>query len=84
MLLSIGLMSQISPLGQARCAARCGASGKRRNAADGLIWLTEGRVFAPADGVTAPLWTASPRRDPCLASRRENPVKPILSNMIPL
>jgi hypothetical protein len=31
----------------------------------------------PLDGVTRRLWTASPPRAPCLASRRENPVKPI-------
>jgi hypothetical protein len=36
-LLRIGLMGQISSFGKARRAARCGASGKRRNAADGLI-----------------------------------------------
>jgi len=28
-------------------AARCGASGKLINNADGLIWPTEGRFFAP-------------------------------------
>jgi len=27
---------------------RCGVSGKRRNDADGRIWPTEGRFFAPA------------------------------------
>ena len=34
------------------------------------------RVFRGLpDCVTAPLWTAGPPRDPCLAGRRENPVK---------
>jgi hypothetical protein len=33
---------------QARCAARCGVSGKRRNAPDGQIWPTEGRFLALA------------------------------------
>ncbi len=69
------LMVQIGSLGKARCAARCGASGKRRNVADGPIWTTEGRVFTPSDCVTVPLWTEGPRREPCLVSRRENPVK---------
>ncbi len=34
-------MVQIGSLGK----ARCGASGKRRNAADGPIWPTEGLGF---------------------------------------
>ncbi len=38
-------MVQIGSLGKARCDARCGASGKRRNAADGPIWTTEGLRF---------------------------------------
>ena len=33
-------MEQNSFIWQARCAARCGASGKRRNAPDGRIWPT--------------------------------------------
>jgi len=41
--------------GQARRAARCGASGKCRNAAGGLIWPTEGRVFASAGRRYGPL-----------------------------
>ena len=43
---------------KARCAARCGASGKRRGAGDGLIWPTEGRFFGPPDGVVFRLWSA--------------------------
>ncbi len=69
------LMVQIGPFGKARCEARCSASGKRRNVAGGPIWTTEGRVFTPADCVTVRLWPHGPRREPCLASRRENPVK---------
>ena len=42
------LMVQLGSSGKARCAARCGASGKRRNAAGGPIWTTEGRVFRPS------------------------------------
>jgi hypothetical protein len=33
------------------------------------------RFSRPLDGVAGCLWTASPRRAPCLASRRDNPVK---------
>jgi hypothetical protein len=75
-------MGQISPLGAARREARCGASGKRRNAADGLIWPAAGRVFASAGLRYGPLVDTSPRRDPCLASSRENSVKLILSELI--
>ncbi|MEM1046596.1 MAG: hypothetical protein AAGL24_10605 [Pseudomonadota bacterium] len=41
-------MIQISSLGEANGAARCGASGKPFNEADGLIWFTEGRIFSTA------------------------------------
>ena len=75
-------MDRICPLGKARCEVRCGASVERRNVADGLIRSTEGRLFAPAGGVTAPLWTAGPRRGPCLAGRREKTVKPMLPGLI--
>ena len=40
-------MVQTGSTGKARCAARCGASGKRRNVAGGPIRPTEGRVFRP-------------------------------------
>jgi hypothetical protein len=70
-------MGQIGSLGKARREARCGVSGKRRNADDAPIWLTEGRIFTPSDPRYGPLVDGSPRRDPCLASRRENPVKVI-------
>jgi hypothetical protein len=36
-------------LAEARRAVRCGSSDKRRNAGDGLIWPTEGRLSAPAE-----------------------------------
>ena len=52
-------MVQIGSFGKARCEARCGASGKRRNAADAPIWTTEGRVFKPSDCVTVHLWSAT-------------------------
>jgi hypothetical protein len=38
-------MGQIGSTGKARRAARCGASGKRRNAAGGPICPTEGRLL---------------------------------------
>ena len=72
-------MGRISPLGQARRAARCGASGKRRNAADGLIRPTEGRVFAPAGRVAAPLWTvqSTARTAPCQQTQKPGQTDPI-------
>ena len=39
-------MSQISSLSKARSVGRYGVSFKLRNAADGLIWLTDGRHCA--------------------------------------
>jgi len=39
------LMGQSGSFGQARRAARCGSSGKRRNAADEPLRPTEGRVL---------------------------------------
>ena len=42
---------------KARRAARCGASGKRRDVGDGLIWPTEGWFFGPPDGVVFRLWS---------------------------
>jgi len=38
-------MGQIGSFGKARRAARCNASGKRRNAAEEPICPTEGRVL---------------------------------------
>ncbi len=38
-------------IGQARCAARCQASGKRRNASDGRFDATGGRVILPEGSV---------------------------------
>jgi len=38
-------MGQSGSFGQARRAARCGSSGKRRNAADEPLWPTKGRVL---------------------------------------
>ena len=46
MLIRKHLMTQISSLSKARSAGRYGVSFKLRNAADGLIWLTEGRHCA--------------------------------------
>ena len=39
------LMGQTGSSGKARCAARCGASGKRCNAAGGPVWPIGDRVF---------------------------------------
>jgi len=40
---------------EARRAVRCGASHKRRNAGEGLIWPTEGRLLAAAECRGGPL-----------------------------
>jgi hypothetical protein len=45
-LFGVNLMDPGNSLGKARCAARCGASGKQRNAADELPGSTEGRVLS--------------------------------------
>ena len=55
--------ADVSP-GQARRAARCGASGKRRNAPRGDIRPTEGRPHEPSRGVAARLWCASTTAQP--------------------
>ena len=44
----IHLMGQIGATGKERCAGRCGASDKRRDAAGGPIWPTGGRGFRPS------------------------------------
>ncbi len=44
-------------ISKARHAARCGASGKRRNDGDGLIWPTKGRFFEPSGSVVFRLWS---------------------------
>ena len=81
-------MGQISPLGQARREARCGSSGKRRNGEarlaksssgrfpglnDGLIWPTEGRVFAPAGRRYGPLVDGKSTAGPVPCQQTRNP-----------
>ena len=67
-----------------RCAARCGASGKQRNAEDGLIWPTEGRFFGPPDGVVLRLWSnqTTSRSTPCQQTRKTGQMLPIRQNML--
>ena len=57
---------------KAQRVARCGASGKRCNIEDGLIWPTEGRFFGPPDGVVLHLWSAktTARSTPCQQTRK--------------
>jgi hypothetical protein len=43
------LMASNQLLAEARRAVRCGSSDKRRNAGEGLIWPTEGRLLALAE-----------------------------------
>jgi hypothetical protein len=49
------LMESNQPVAKALSAVRCGASDKLRNAGDGLIWPTEGRLLAPAELRCGPL-----------------------------
>ena len=70
------LMESNQPVAKARSAVRCGASDKLRNAGDGLIWPTEGRLLASAELRCGPLVVGHrPRREPRLVSRRQKPVK---------
>ncbi len=64
---------------KARSAVRCGASGKLRNAGDGLNWPTEGPVFRPAGRRCALLAVIRPPRRSRLAARPENRVKRLCS-----
>ena len=63
---------------KARRAARCGASGKRHNAGDGLIWPTEGHFLGPSDGVVLRLWSAqtTARSTPCQKTRENGQIIP--------
>ena len=65
-------MEPNQPIYKERCAARCGASGKRRNVGDGLIWPTEGRIFGFPDCVVHRLWSAqtTARSTPCQQTRK--------------
>ena len=71
-------------ISKARRAARCGASGKRRNAGDGLIWPTEGRFFGSPDGVVLRLWSSqtTARSTPCQQTRKNGQMVPIKQNML--
>ena len=66
-------MASNRPFGQARRAARCRASGKRRNAPDGRFHATEGRVLLAQCGVALGLKRGALRRKARLALRQNNP-----------
>ncbi len=67
--------NQVSPLGAVR-SAMLEASGKCRNAADGLIWPTEGRFFAsPGQCCTRLMVPPAPSQRPRFTGEREKPVK---------
>ena len=68
-------MNQISLTGKARRAARCGASGKRRNAAGGLIWPTEGRVVLTRGDVALLMRCPASHCEARLTTQQDNPVK---------
>ncbi len=67
-----------------RRAARCGASGKRRNVGDGLIWPTEGRFFGPPDGVVFHLWSdkTTARNTPGQQTRKIGQMPPPKHNIL--
>ena len=67
-------MDQISYSGKARRAARCGASGKRRNAVGGLIWPTKGRVDLPRGGVALLMRCPTSHCEARLTTQQVNPV----------
>ena len=71
-------------ISKARCAARCGASGKSRNTGDGLVWPTEGRFFGPPDGVVFRLWSGqtTARNTPGQKTRKNGQMVPIKQNML--
>ena len=66
-------------ISEARRAARCGASGKRRNMGDGLIWPTGGRLFGLAGRRCAPLVVnqTTARSAPCRQTRKAGQMDPI-------
>ncbi len=68
-------MDQISSTGKAGRAARCGASGKRRNAAGGLIWPTKGRVVLPRGGVALLMRCPASHCEARLTTQQGKPVK---------
>ena len=72
-------------ISKARCAARCGASGKHRNVGDGLIWPTEGRFFEPPEQRLSPLVVSRTmaRRGPCQQTRKTGQMFPTKRNMLP-
>ncbi len=68
-------MTRIGSPGQARCAARCLASGKRRNAPGGPIRATEGRALLTAGRVAHGLLCKHNRAAPALPAVKIAPVK---------
>jgi hypothetical protein len=65
------LMTESSSFGKARREARCGASGKRRNAADGLLSVTRWvGLFRPLSASARACGGATPRRAILLVSKR--------------
>ncbi len=68
-------MDQISSTGKARRAARCGASGKRRNAAGGRIWSTNGRLVLPRGGVALLMRCPTSHSEARLTTQQDKPVK---------
>ena len=59
--------------GQARCAARCGTSGKHRNAPEKPICPTDGRVLLRRGGVACLMRCPTSHGDTLLATAQNNP-----------
>jgi hypothetical protein len=69
-------MGQIGSTGKARRAARCGASGKRRNAAGGPICPTEGRLLLRRGRVALLMRCPTSHFEARLTTAQDQPVKP--------
>ena len=71
-------------ISKARRAVRCGASSKRRNTGDGLIWPTEGRFFKPSERHLSLLMVdqTMAQRKLCQKARKTGQMLPIKQNML--
>ena len=67
------LMGANRLFGQARCAARCGASGKHRNAPEKPICPTEGRVLLRCGGFARLIRCPTSHGDALIATAQNNP-----------
>lgn len=75
-------MKQIRSSGKAASEARCRASGKLANAAGGLIWFTEGLIYALTGRRHTPLVAirTTARRVPSRQTRKSGQMIPCKQN----